>query len=400
MQVQPSILRKLNERRVLNAFRTGKTVSRTDIQRSLKLTMPTVSKILDELVERGWVTEVGVGESRLGRPPRILEINPRPTVAIGIHLGLLYVRIVCVNLLGEVLHECEMPADEVRDTEQLLAYIEQALTRFNVPMDGLMGIGLAAPGSRNPHPALPQRAREIDQHPNHHWHHLGLESAAVARFGVPVWMDNDANAAALGEMWFGAGRNANHLIFVFSDEGLGAGIGINGSIYRGENNVAGEFSHMIVDVNGESECACGRRGCMANIGHVAALRSALANAGLPPRPLSETLMRAEAGIEPEQSVVSTTFDYLAIAITNLVDVIDPGILVLGGSLFEASSYAVEEVARRVRDTFLPKQLPVACTEFGRNAVALGAATLVLQDMYDHTKLLDPVDSHSESAVLR
>lgn len=398
MRVRPSILRKLNERRVLNAFRMGKTVSRTDIQRSLKLTMPTVSKIVDELIERGWVTEVGVAESTLGRPAKMLEINLRPTVAIGVHLGLSYVRIACVNLLGEVLHECQTPADEVRVTEHLLAYIEQTIARFDVSMDGVMGIGMAAPGSRNPHPALPQRAREIDKHSNHHWHGLGLDSAVSARFGVPVWMDNDANAAALGEMWFGAGRNANHLIFVFSDEGLGAGIGINGSIYRGENNVAGEFSHMIVDVNGKSECECGRRGCMSNKGHVAALRSALADAGLPPRPLSETLMRAEAGIEPELSVVTTAFDYLSIAITNLVDVIDPGIIVLGGSLFEASSYAVEEVARRVQDTFRPKPLRVVCTAFGKHAVAVGAATMVLQDMYDHTKLLDPVDGIDESAV--
>lgn len=405
MRVQPSILRRLNERRVMNAIRLGGTVSRADINRSLKLTMPTVSKIVDDLIRQGWVRETGIAESPLGRPPMMLEIDPHGAMAVGIDLGVSRARIVCVNLLAEVVREDEVSSDAIPDKEALLMFIDRALDVFGVDRKLIIGMGLAAPGSPNPRPSEPQRPQYLDEHPMHRWQRDGIDRLLTGHFEVPAWVENDANAAVLGEMWFGEGSNAGHLLFVIDDAGVGAGIAVNGSIFRGEHNVAGEFSHMIVNADREVDCDCGRPGCLSSLARPGAIYHALERAGVArersrrERPLRDILVSAQAGEEPERSIVASVFSYMSAGIVNIVDVIDPSMVVLGGSFFESDPYTVTEVSRRVQEVMHPKVVRVVPSAFGANAVAVGAATLALQHVYDHTKVMHPVDASSEVALV-
>jgi N-acetylglucosamine repressor len=322
---------------------------------------------------------------------------------VGVDLGVSRARIVCVNLLAEVICEDEVPAAAVPDKEALLHYIERTLDAFGVDRRILIGMGCAAPGSPNPRPQEPQRAHYLDEYPWHHWQRDGVDKLLMERFGVPAWMENDANAAVLGEMWFGEGSNAGHLLFVIGDEGVGAGIAVNGSIFRGEHNVAGEFSHMIINADRDVECGCGRPGCLSSLARPGAIYQALERAGVSrarrERPLRDILASARAGEEPERSVVSNVFSYMSAGIVNIVDVIDPGMVVLGGSFFESDPYTVTEVRQRVQEVMNPKVIRVVQSAFGVNAVAVGAATLALQHVYDHTKVMHPADASSEVALV-
>ena len=387
MRLQPAILRKLNERRVLNTIRIRKMLSRTDIQRELNLTLPTISRIVDGLIEQSWVREVGIGDTLMGRPPMLVEINPEPTVAIGVELGRLFIRIVYVNLLAEILYEEQIPAHSLQGVEELTNYIVQSISKHNLKLKDIIGIGMAAPGSKNPHPGHPQRI--LDNEPDHHWQKDALAEKIQEQLGLPAWMENDANAAVLGEMWFGVGNSASHLVFVYADEGLGAGIAVNGSIYRGENNVAGEFAHLIVDIHGESVCKCGRRGCLGNVAHTMAIKKAVNEArNTDSVTVGEIIERATQGIEPEVSVISRTLDYLSVGILNLIQVIDPSMVILGGSTFLSDPYMITEMQRRIYELMHPLRISVVATVFGENAVAVGAATIVLQNVYDHTQLIE------------
>lgn len=388
MKVQPSILRKLNERRVLNAIRIGKTVSRTDVNRSLNLTMPTVGKIVDNLMAQDFVREVGTADIAMGRPPMLLEINPQSIVAVGIDLGRTEIRTVCVNLLADVIHERTASLGDIHTSVQLMDHVEQTLNDLGIDRSTLLGIGFAAPGSRNPHPEKPQRIREQDLERHHHWHRASLEADITRRFGLPCWFENDTNAAVLGEMWFGRRQDDRYMVFVLADEGLGAGIAVDGQIYRGEYNVAGEFAHMIVDLSGDVSCECGRRGCMGNIATATGIRQSLVKVGGDGnQPLKRIVVRAEAAVEPEASAVKRTLDYLAVGIANLVQVIDPHVVIVGGSLFMADEFIMTEVNRRVTELIEPKSIELTLSSFGANAIAVGAATLVLQNVYDHTGLV-------------
>lgn len=247
MRIEPSILRKLNERRVLNAIRLGRALSRTEIQKEVHLTLPTVSRIVDGLIEQGWVREVGPGDTTLGRPPVLVDINPSYAVAVGIELGRNHARLVYVNPLAEILHHETIDIASMGGVEKLADYVEDSLRRQAGIIRNLVGIGMAAPVRQKPY-HIRNPFHGFGDDPALQWDDQAVVESLEQRLNLPIWMENDANAAALGEMWFGRGRDVSQILFVLSDVGVGAGIGINGSIYQGACKRAGEFSEMIVDV--------------------------------------------------------------------------------------------------------------------------------------------------------
>lgn len=237
MKAEPGTLRKMNERRVMNTIRIHGALSRTDIQRELNLALPTVSRIVDALIELNMVEEIGILETSMGRPPIMVRINPGGAHAIGVDVGRKMTRLVYVNLLGERTHEAHFPTEYVDTPEKLVHFLGESINEQGASLR-VIGIGIAAPGSTNPHPTTPRG--DMDERPDHHWHHEPLIGMIRSKLNVPAWIENDANAAVLGEMWFGVGQSAQHLVFVLADEGLGAGIALNGSIYHGENNEGGK----------------------------------------------------------------------------------------------------------------------------------------------------------------
>lgn len=387
VKVQPATLRKLNERRVLNCLRVNKTLSRADIQRELNTTMPTVSRIVDTLIAQGWVRETGYGDSAMGRPPVMLEINPTSPVAVGIEVGRETVRLVMVNLVAEVLHRSHWPLAAIDSAESLVTALGEFIKGCDVPLDQVLGVGIGAPGARDPHPELPKRLMDDETH--HHWQRDRVEQLVMERLRLPAWIDNDANAAVLGELWFGSQRQQRNIVFVYADAGVGAGVAVDGTVYSGENNSAGEFAHTIVDLSSEEICECGRRGCLGSVAHTTAIRAAVSRMR-PDEPvdLGVVVQRAKAGIDPEAAIISRALDFLAVGVINLIQVLDPGVVVLGGTTFLVDSFLVDEMILRLNGLMQPRHVAVIAPAFGHEAVAVGAATLVLRTVYDHTQVID------------
>lgn len=392
MRVEPSILRKLNERRVLNAIRLGRGVSRTDIQRDVHLTLPTVSRIVDNLIEQGWVRELGPGDVAVGRPPVLLDVDPSYAVAVGIDLGRNHARIVYTNPVAEILHHEVLRIESVGSIEKLADAISLSLTANERIVRNLVGVGVALP--------MRQKAYHV-RNPFHgvggdpllQWDDTGLKYMLERKLQLPVWVENDANAAALGEIWFGHGKEVNQIVFVLSDVGVGAGIGVNGSIYQGAQQRAGEFSEMIVDCFAPvCQCGCGKRGSIGILTNTVALQAAIRKERGPDAnvELSHIIALAKQGIEPEATIISNTLDYLSVGIVNLFEVIDPNMIVLGGNTLLEDAFMIEEVTRKVREFSGATEVPIRVTMFGPHAVAVGAATAVLRQVYDHTQLIENV----------
>lgn len=387
MKVQPAILRKLNESRVLNALRVNRIMSRADLQRELDTTMPTISRVVDTLIEQGWVLETGFGDTTMGRPPVMLEINPSSPVAIGVEVGRDVVRMVVVNLHANILHQVELKVEVVGSAQGLVNSVKQLIQDCGIPITAILGVGIAAPGAQDPHPDLPKRLMEEETH--HHWQRDKIEELIVEQIGLPAWIENDANAAVLGELWFGKESCFRHLLFVYADEGVGAGIALNGALYRGENNSAGEFAHTIVDMNSDHICECGRRGCMGVVSHAMAIRDAVRKAhNGEVVSLKESIERAKNGIEPEAKIIAKILDYLSVGIINLVQVLDPSVVILGGSTFLTDDFMVMETTRRLQSLMHPRAVKIVRSSFGYHAVAIGASALVLQSVFDHTQVME------------
>ncbi|GGJ00572.1 sugar kinase [Alicyclobacillus cellulosilyticus] len=376
MKVLPTVLRKVNERRVLNVIRMRGRVSRPEIGMETGLTQPTVIRIVDALLEQGWLREVGYAESSMGRPPKLVEVNPHTPVAVGVELGRLRVRVAFVNLLGEIRQYHEVDADEIDGVRALVEHVARWIEAYGYRMEDVIGVGLAAP-------SFPNSDEFRD------WHQEPVVDAIESELGMTAWLENDANAAVLGEMWFGLGQEARHLVFVLSEIGVGAGIAVNGSIYKGDHDAAGEFSRTIVTFeDGEPKTLASSGDAVAILNAVRAAKGLTLSRGHPePSLLEAVIRRAKEGLAPEADIVRRALDFMAAGIINLVHVIDPSMVILGGHTFFADPFMVEETQRRIEAWMPARRIPIVVTQFGSRAVAVGAATLVLQHVYDHTQVI-------------
>lgn len=384
MRGNPALLRQLNERRVLNATRLLGQVSRVDLQKELRLTLPTVSRIVDYFIEREWLRSVGIGDSKGGRRPQLVEINPGGAKALGIELGRDSVRAVVTDLLGQPLSSQKWATHEFIGPRETLSAVAEFFDVAVGQTKDVIGLGIGAPGPLDPVTGHLQSPEDMPST----WHAVPIVEIASDILQIPVWLENDANAAALGESWFGNQHGVNHAVFILADAGLGSGVVINGSVYPGASGMAGEFSHMTVDIDGE-QCTCGRRGCVNNVSSLYAIRRAISarREMKSDETFDAVVSRAKLGLEPDSSVLKRAIQYLALGVSNLVQFLDPNIVILGGEIVLTDDFVACAVQQAVQELVRRSDKRVMITSFGEDAVAVGAATLALQSVYDYKTLV-------------
>ncbi len=384
LETRSPLLRQLNERRILNTVRLHKKISRSNLGREIRIATPTVMRIVDTLLQKGWLEEIGPDDSTGGRPAILLQIRAHAAGAIGVELGRVYARFVCVNLLCEVIHEEEIEVASLTNASQLVEFVGRFIVRSGLDLTAVIGVGVAAPGPLDPVKGQLLATDDIGVQ----WHEVQLVELFQSQLGIPAFLANDADAAALGETWFGLGNDFHHILFVLADAGVGAGMAIHRSIYCGAKNQAGEFSHTIVDMNG-AICSCGRRGCVNTAASAYAMMAAVREARHVDQGenMLTIIQQAIEGRSPEREVVDRGLSYLSVGIFNFMQIFNPDIVILGGRTLLSAQYMVREIQERVRKLCYNSGVDVIPTSFGISAVAIGAAALVLQHVYDHTQLI-------------
>ena len=383
-----SLLRQLNERRILNTVRQHVRISRTNLGKEINLATATVMRIVEGLLQKGWLLEVGPDDSTGGRPAMLLQIRAAAAYSIGIELGRVYARFLCVNLLCEIVYEEEVETASLYGVDHLIGYLTGFIYRSGIEQSDVIGVGVAAPGPLDPKKGLLLATEDVGIQ----WHGVQLTELIARQLGIPAYLSNDADAASLGETWFGLGEKYNHVLFILADAGVGAGLSIHRSIYQGAKNQAGEFSHTIVDLNGDI-CSCGRRGCV----NTAASAYAMANAFRKINPefdslsMIDVIKKAIDKNGPEQQIVHRAIEFLSIGVYNFVKTFDPDIVILGGRTLLFGDYMLSKAIDRITSLCRygsNEPILVTPTGFGVSAVAIGAAALVLQQVYDHTQLIE------------
>ncbi len=209
-------------------------------------------------------------------------------------------------------------------------------------------------------------------------------------------MENDANAAAIAEKWWGSGRGSNSLVFIKLGTGIGAGLVIDGEIYRGFSGIAGELGHTTIEANG-CLCRCGNHGCMESyVGLPGIMREARAGLAKDPKwqahldqlDIYQVIQEAKAGNEICRQALEKAGHYLGIGISNLLNIFNPGMIILGGVLMEGADLVLPAVRQSVqeRKPFDPHLDKIIVGELGADSVAIGAATVVLQKALDPARL--------------
>ncbi len=360
---------------------------RAAVADALGLSKSVVSETVQSLIRAGLVAEVGLGESSGGRRPVILNFQYGARCVLGVDVGATHVAVALTDLRGRVMEWRELShpvrTDPVGTRRLILRLCDDCLAEWRGGFERLIGIGIAVPSPVDPaHPDWLSEAVIPD------WQGRSDLERLHRRYGVPVFIDNDANLGALAEKSWGGGVDADNFLFVKLGRGIGAGVVIGGEVYRGANGVAGEIGHVPIDPNGQ-RCTCGLRGCLGTVVGSAALAlrvrallgeyadSALADQALSALAIAQAAAKGDAlGIR----VVHETAEVLAAGLSGYVHLMNPEMIIIGGGLARAGEALLGPMREAVRRSALVRSVsPVTCivSQLGRQAVAVGAATLGL-----------------------
>jgi predicted NBD/HSP70 family sugar kinase len=375
------LMRDLNTNLVVNLVKSMGPISRADLARESKLSPATVSSIVGRLVRTGILSETAGGAQRLGRPPVLLRLNEQAGYVIGIKLTEYGLTTVVTNLAAEVIHSDQSEISMVGKPQAAISAIEaavhHALTKSGVKRKMVLGIGIGVAGIIDAAAGVCTFSHIL------RWRDVPLSEPLRRSLRIPVWVDNDVNTLAVAEKWFGAGVGLRHFLTVTVGRGVGLGIVLNGEIYRGAFGAAGEFGHTIVEPGGPL-CQCGRLGCLEALVSEPVLRTRV-SAALGYEVSRDELVRLAADRnEAAVDVLSEAGRRLGLALANLVTVLNPERLIVSGEgtrLGPAFFAPMEEVMREKAFANLGADLDVVIQPWGDDAWAVGAATLVLRELF-------------------
>lgn len=363
--------REHNERLVVATIYDDGPLSRADVARVTGLTRTTVSDVVQGLLDSGLAREIGRGPSTGGKAPILLEIPDTARLLVGVDLGDRVFTAATVSLRGEILERVESPsgdADAEAGLELALDLIERAVAGASGP---ILGIGIGAPG------LVDSREGVVIQAVKRDWRQLGLGQIVAERFGVPVHVANDSQAAALAEHVFGAVR-AENLVSIKAGQGIGAGIVIGGELFQGDVFGAGEIGHTVVEPSGEL-CRCGRRGCLETVAGARAVLSRLSAVRCRPVSLEEAVADFGAGDEATVAVVLEAGTQLGRAVAALVGALHIRRIVLAGTMAAFGEPWLEAVRSAAIDNALAALGSDTTLELGRidDIVVRGASALLM-----------------------
>ena len=382
LTITASAMRDINRSAILEIIRRESPISRTMIARRLDVSLPTVMRIVDELIEEGFVRAHSGSEWSGGRRRSLLEFNAESYVVLGVDMGGTKMYGAIADLGGKILEEVNISRHGTQGEESfatLVNLIDTLLASSKLSGQRVRGIGVGAPGVTLHQEGIVQWAFTLG------WKDFPLKARLAERYSLPIIVDNDVNLAALGELWFGSGQNTQNMILVAIGTGIGAGIIIDGALYRGANEASGEIGNLIPsrDFLGKNYQDFGALEKVAS-GTGIAERARIVMKSMPDRDGADHLTAedvfdaARTGQKWAWAIIDETVDYLAIAIANLTVSFDPDLIVLGGGVSRSADMLIEPILRRIDGT-IPRIPKLVASSLGLRATVMGAITNVLHN---------------------
>ncbi|MFI0976553.1 ROK family protein [Streptomyces sp. NPDC021093] len=378
-------LHRANLERVVRAVRMAGSLTQAEIARSTGLSAATVSNIVRELKDGGTVevTPTSAG----GRRARSVSLSGDAGVVIGVDFGHTHLRVAVGNLAHQVLAEESEPLDVDASAAQGFDRAEQLVKRLievtGISQDKVIGVGLGVPGPIDVESGLLGSTAILPG-----WQGINPSEELSARLGVPVYVDNDANLGALGELVWGAGRGVRDLAYIKVASGVGAGLVIDGRVYRGPGGTAGEIGHITLDESGPV-CRCGNRGCLETFTAARYVLPLLMPGHGPDLTMERVVRLAREGDPGCRRVIADVGRHIGSGVANLCNLLNPSRVVLGGDLADSGELVLGPIRDSVARYAIPsaaRQLSVEPGALGSRAEVLGALALVLSEMGDSTLL--------------
>ena len=364
-----------------------------------RISKTTIMKVLDYFVTAGVVSMVGKGDSTSGggKRPGIYQLNDSFIYEIGVHVSPGEVLAVIINAHGNTVttHCITLKEDEARDSviAKISSLCKKIIKKAGIQQNRIAGIAIAFPGIVDSEVGI---VRYLPRFPS--WGEDINIVQMLRKAGMPykISIDNESRFLVTAEMIFGVAAGCRNIISVFADNGLVAGIVIDGQIRRGTHHLEGEIGHMIVNPDSDELCVCGGRGCLevmlmqsrllarVNQGSSKNSNSLIFKNNSQPT-IKDVFTAAEAGDIFARSLLDEVIKWLAICFSNLIVMHDPEIIVLQGVYANAGDYFLETLIRRANTLVLPrinKQVKIVYSALGHDATARGAACHILEEYFN------------------
>ena len=391
------LMKQLNVSAVLKVIRDNGSLSRADVAKITGLTPASVTNITKMLIEDEYLVECKVGQSSGGRPPIMLELNPNARYVIGISIGVGMIDVVITNLSAEIILKKSIEINEERYDydfvfKELVKLINEVIECSKIEKEKILGAGVALHGIVN------ARTGMSIYSPYYGWKEINIKEALENELNLGVYVDNDVRAMALGESWFGITKDISNFVTLNISNGIGAGIIINNKPYYGVDFSAGEIGHIVVEGDGD-KCNCGNYGCLETVASnnnitkkaikliKQGTNSVLKELKADINQLTIEDISEAAKLEDELaiSIIKEAARYIGIAITNLINILNPTSIVVVGEIFENTFYAIETLNEIVKNRGMKlssENVRIIKSMLGRDAAVVGATTLVIQEIFN------------------
>ena len=387
----PASIRTHNLSLVLNLIWKLGIMSRTDIIRETNLSASAISALVNVLLDSGFIVETGVGKSSGGRRPVLLEFNPQVRYALGVDVGSSHITAIVMRLDGTIIAQDTLRMDVISQPTETFNVVErivnQLMKKVGISFLDCLGMGITLP--------VPMTGENHDHMMTYYmpdWEaRLPIEELEQ-RFQMPILFENDANGGVVAEQYWGMGKNHENLALVKLGTGVGCGLVINGCLFRGHRGSAGEIGHTTIEPNGRL-CRCGNKGCIESYvgipGVITEVRERYEAKSLPipleePLTIEAIVAASQNGNKICQEVIRDAGNYLGIAVANLLNMVNPSLVVLGGELVFAGDLLLDSMRATLEERVIPiesQQSELAVSQLGDTVVALGAATVVIHHAF-------------------
>ena len=375
-------IRTQNRKKILYLLMKKRELTIAEISRELKISIPTVSKNIAELIAEGVAQEAGVSESTGGRRPMVIRFVPDAYYAIGVEFRLQQVRLILTNLDSVIQLDRALNNVDFTQIDALMQQIQSAITAIlrerAIPAEKVLGIGISVPGTINEQTRYLKIATT-----------LGLKNVNFTKYQAlflfPIFVENDANAAAMAELTLGIAKTMRNLIYIsVLPKGIGGGIVVDGRLYRGKNKRAGELSHMKIASHGKV-CSCGRTDCWevyASANNLLNMYRQRTNRALDS--LAEFFATFKSADPAAVAALDEYLTYLALGIQNIILIQDPHYVIIGGVISPFEEFFLAPLQAKVfveNEFYDTSDVQIMCSTLQEDATILGVSRLPFERIF-------------------
>lgn len=373
------VIRQHNKQMILDIIKEKRPISRAEITKITKLSPTSVGRIVGELCEQGLVRETELSSGGVGRKAIMLDIDPQAVFSIGVDIGKKIVRFGVMEFSGKLLYELPVGHTAIEtEADRTIDLIADTINRLvkeqGLDSSKLIGIGIGVPGVIDHERGVVQYSSTLG------WRNVPLAAQIKERTGIDTVTDNDLKVKILAEYLCGSARGSKKTALIELGTGVGSSLIIDGEIFRGGSNSAGELGHTTLDPNGNL-CECGKRGCLQTyIDESAILYEA--NRIVEISDIGQLFEAARSDESWAKEIISRTSLYIGIAINNIVCMYNPDAVILSGNMVENYSDIVslieEQCAQVVWEPFRGG-FKILASDLKERSIVIGAASLVLNN---------------------